>query len=493
MSFEIDGETWVPETTAEHSEKWMNSINSILEENDVRDANGNIIKLSMNFANALYLFVLSGANRLSDNDKKLQQAINSFNVELCDDQQIENLLPIAAISRNPGSYSTLNLTCTAESTGSCYIPRGTKAPFGSVNFVVQNDTLISAGETQNVPTVCDTIGAVAVLQGEITAFDVQIPNLQSVTNYASSIPGNAAETTDSLRRRIIRGETVPYSLDGVKLALEELQGINHARVYFNFNVSTIYTLPGGIVLQPRTAYIVVNGDSEKLAETYARYMSAPTQNAPGASPTGTYTTVKVFVTAAGAGAAVIPAGTTFHFDNKMFASDAELTVPAGETDSVQFTAAEVGAITIPSGYVTHFDQQIDNVSNVSNAASVPGVPKTAYEQDYTTGSGQTIPIRYDKAGELAIFVRIVLEPGDNNDTDEIRNQLKRDLIESSASWVIGENITSLKTSAPFENCLYTDVSYTQVSLDGETWGNRIEIPANVVPHVSDSSIIIGGL
>ena len=143
--------------------------------------------------------------------------------------------------------------------------------------------------------------------------------------------------------------------------------------------------------------------------------------------------------------------------------------------------------------MTHFDQQIDNVASVSNAASVPGVPKTAYEQDYTTGSGQTIPIRYDKAGELAVFVRIVLEPGDNNDTDEIRNQLKRDLIESSASWVIGENITSLKTSAPFENCLYTDVSYTQVSLDGETWGNRIEIPANVVPHVSDSSIIIGGL
>ena len=209
MSFKIDDKIWVPQTTNEHAVAWMEGINALLEANDIRDKDGNIIKLSQNFANALYLQILAGANRLADNDQKLQQAINSFNIELCDDQQIENLLPIAAITRNPGSYSTLVLTCTASADGICTIPAGTKAPYGDVNFVVKNTAIIQAGETQNVNTVCDTIGVYAVLSGEVTSFDTQIPNLENVINNVSSVPGNAAETTASLRRRILKGQTVP--------------------------------------------------------------------------------------------------------------------------------------------------------------------------------------------------------------------------------------------------------------------------------------------
>ena len=188
MSFKIDNQTWVPQTTNEHAVAWMEGINALLEANDIRDEEGNIIKLSQNFANALYLQVLAGANRLADNDQKLQQAINSFNIELCDDQQIENLLPIASITRNPGSYSTLVLTCTASDDGVCTIPAGTKAPYGDVNFVVQAEAVIQAGQTQNINTVCDTIGVYAVLSGEITEFETQIPNLESVINNVSSVP-----------------------------------------------------------------------------------------------------------------------------------------------------------------------------------------------------------------------------------------------------------------------------------------------------------------
>lgn len=490
MSFKIDGRTWTPETTAEHSVEWLEGLNTLLSENNITDKNGNVIQLSQNFANALYLFILAGANRLASNDEKLQNAINSFNIELCDEEQIENLLPIAAIERNQGSYSSLVLSCTAKEDGTCVIPQGTKAPFGDVNFVVQATAVISAGETQNIQTVCDTVGAISVLKGEITAFETQIPNLLTVTNPESDIPGSSPESTDSLRRRIIKGQTVPYSLDGVKIALEDLQGINHARVYFNYNVDSIYTLEGGIVLQPRTAYIVINGESNKLAETYAKYMSAPTQNAPGASDTGTYTTVEVFVTASASGNAVLPSGTTFHFSGVEFALGADLTVEAGQTDSAVFTASQVGAIIVPSGYVTNFDQLIENVANVTNAAGIPGVPRTAYQQDYVTKSGQLIPIKYDTALDTVVFVKIFLEIGDNNDTQEIRNQLKRDLLVASAQWVIGQAITSLITSKPFAEITYTTVAYTKVSTDGEHWSDRIEVAANSIPRVTDSSISV---
>ena len=488
MGFQIDGEQWQPLTTGEHATKWLESINALLEENNVVDSDGNVIKLSKSFANALYLQILAGANRLAINDEKLQAGINSFNIELCDDQQIENLLPIASITRNPGSYSTLILTATASEDGVCTIPAGTKAPFGDVNFVVSATAVIQPGTTQNIATVCDTIGAYSVLVGEITSFENQIPNLESVRNNVSSVPGNAAETTASLRQRIIKGQTIPYSLDGVKLALEELTGINHAKIYFNFNTSETITLEGNVVIQPRTAYIVINGSSDQIAETYAKYMNAPTQNDPNGSSTGTQTTVNVDVTAGDEGCTV-PENTSFVYDGMTFTNASEVEIAANQTETILFTAVDVGRIVIPEGAITAFEQTISGVEEITNDESTPGVNKTCYSQDYTTSSGQQISIKYDIADESTVYVKICIAAGAENGS-EVYNQLKRDLIASSASWELGQTVTSLLTSKPFINCLYTDVAYTQVSSDGTTWVNLVETPVNAIPRVSDSTIII---
>nr|DAG85769.1 MAG TPA: Baseplate J like protein [Caudoviricetes sp.] len=488
MGFKINDTEWLPQTTQEHATAWMEEINALLEANNVTDENGDIVKLSQNFASALYLQVLAGASRLEKNDEKLNAGINSLNVEACDDQQIENLLPIAAITRNTGSYSTLTLTVTADTENVCVIPAGTKAPFKNVNFIVQTEIILQPGTTQNIATVCDTIGAIVVLKGEITAFETQIPNLAGVVNNVSSVPGNNAETTASLRQRIIKGNTIPYSLDGVKIALENITGVNHARVFFNYNTSGILTLAGGIELQPRTAYVVINGESDSIAETYAKYMNAPTQNAPGASDTGSYTTVEILVTA-GSGNATVPKGTSFLYDGMTFKSDSEKIVSAGSTASVSFTAVDVGPVTIPAGAVTAFDTNIENAVNITNKASVPGIAKTAYSQNYISGSGQTIPIKYDKAENEIVFVKVfIAKTGESG--SQIENQIKRDLIAASASWIIGQNITSLLTSAPFADCTYTEVAYTQVSKDGETWVNLIETSVNAIPRVSDDTITV---
>ena len=62
------------------------------------------------------------------------------------------------------------------------------------------------------------------------------------------------------------------------------------------------------------------------------------------------------------------------------------------------------------------------------------------------------------------------------------------MIKSSAAWQIGESITSLITSVPFENCTYTNVAYTQVSTDGVTYQNIVEVPANSIPRIIDETI-----
>lgn len=398
MSIKVNGRSWTPETTSEHTEAVMDRINAILQEEGVTDDNGEIIQLSANYANALYLLTLAAGNRFADLDAKLAAAIDSFNVEVCDDQQIENLLPIAAVSRNPGSYSTLELMCTASADGAAVIPAGTKAPFGNVNFVVKTDYLISANTTQAVQTVCDTIGPVSVLTGEITEFENTIANLDNVVNEQSSVPGVAAETTNTLRKRIINGDTVKFSLDGVKNALEELTGIAYARVYFNYNTTVPMTMAGGVLVQPRTAYIVVHGESDKVAETYASYMNAPTQNAPGAT-------------------------------------------------------------------------------------------ETARSQNYVTQSGQEFQVLYDVASEQNVHVKIVLQ-NDSDFDDQVENQLKRDLLIASSGWTIGQAITSMNTSQPFQNITYAKIAYTQVSTDGVTWHNFVTIPCNTIPRVRDADISV---
>lgn len=487
MSFKIDGVTWQPKTAVEHADLIIDKINQLLQENNVTGKDGNIIQLNKNYGNALYLLALGDGERFADNDAALSQAIDSFNIELADEQQIENLLPIAAVTRNPGSYSTLKLTVTASEDGDCVVPAGTKAPFENMNFVTQAEAIIPAGHTQTLDTVADVIGPVVVLTGEVTAFDTEIANLESVENLVSSVPGNAAETTDSLRRRILKGQTIPYSLDGVKIALEELTGVNHARVYFNYNVDGNLTLPGNIEIYPRTAYIVINGQSDELAKTYARYMSAPTQNV--GDPTGTKTTVDLTLTAGDEGATVGIGEAMFIYNGVTFTNTEAATITAGGSATIEFEAEEVGPVIIPAGEIElyYLDPPIEGITAVSNAASVPGTAKTAWEQNYTTESGQLIPIKYDTAAETTIYVKILIQEGAETG-DQITNQLKKDLIKSSAAWMIGQSITSLVTSVPFDGCTYTTVAYTQVSTDGVNWGNIIEVPANSIPRVIDETI-----
>ncbi len=488
MSFEINGETWIPESAIEHASSIIEKINQLLQENNITDDDGTILQLSQNYSNALYLLALGDGARFADNDAKLTAAINSFNIELCDDTQLENLLPIAAVSRNPGSYSTLRLTVTASSSGICTIPAGTKAPYNNVNFVTQTDIVISAGASQIIDTVCDTLGPVAVLTGEVTAFEDTIANLEKVENLESSIPGTAAESTSELREKIIAGNTIKYSLDGCKAALEELTGISYARIYFNYNTSEEITLAGGVVLQPRTAYIVVHGSSDELAKVYAQYMNAPTQNSPVAK--GSYSTINITITAGTGGKATIPATTTVTYNDITYKINAALTINAGSSATATFTATTVGANNIPAYTITALDQTITNVESVTNRnAAIPGTNDPKHVQNWITDSGQAIPIYYDDAQEKNIFVKVYLK-ADAENSNQVENQIKRDLILASAKWKIGEAVTQLLTSAPFVDCTYTDVAYTEVSTDGTTWTQIEEIGCNVIPRVSDGTITI---
>ena len=487
MAFEIDGETWEPKTATEHADRIIDKINELLLANNITDKDGNVVQMKKNYANALYLLALGDGNRLADNDADLAEAINSFNIELCTDAQIENLLPIAAITRNPGSYSTLRLVATASDDGQCVIPAGTAAPYGDVNFVTQTETVISAGSTAIIDTVCDTLGPVVVLSHEITSFDTEIPNLESLDNPTSSEPGIAPETTNALRQRLLNADTIKYSLDGCKRALEELTGIKHARVYFNYNTSENLELPGNVEVEPRTAYIVVLGSSDKIAETYAEYMNAPTQNDPNAE--GTYSTVNITITA-GAGNATIPNTTTATYNGHVFKINAAATVTAGTSSVLTFTCTEWGAFDVPSLGIQALDQTITNVESAQNLTpAIPGTGDPKHEQNWVTSSGQAIPIKYDDAKKQNIYVKVYLEK-DAEVGSQVENQIKKDLIYASAAWEIGETVTQVLACAPFVDCQYTKVAYVKISADNVNWYDSLEMGCNTIPAVIDGTITV---
>ena len=488
MSFKIDGVTWTPKTTTEHADLIIDKINEILQEEGIEDKDGNVIQLKKNYGNALYLLALGDGQRFAENDAALSKAINSFNIELADDQQIQNLLPIAAMTRNPGSYSTLQLVATASDDGQCVIPAGTKAPYGDVNFVTQSETVISAGSTAIIDTVCDTLGPVVVLTGEVTAFENEIANLESVSNPTSSVPGIAPETTNSLRKRLLAGDTIKYSLDGCKSALEELTGINHARIYFNYNLSEDMTLPGGVDVAPRTAYIVVLGTSDKIAETYAEYMNAPTQNDENAE--GSYSQVTITVIAGSGGSATLPSGTSATYNGHVFETSSAVTIAAGEQQDIVFTCTEWGEFEVPALGIQSLDEEITNVEAAYNLnPAIPGSGDPKHSQNWITASGQAIPIKYDDAKKTNIYIKVYLEKNADAGT-QVENQIKKDLIYASADWQIGETLTQVLTCAPFVNCSYTDVAYAKISKDGTTWDDVLEMNANEIPRVTDASISV---
>ena len=490
MSFKINGETWEPKTASEHANLIIDKINDLLQENNVQDSNGNVVQLKKNYGNALYLLALGDGERFAENDAALSKAIDSFNIELADDQQIENLLPIAAISRNPGSYSTLQILVVASEDGQVTIPAGTKAPYNDVNFVVQNEVVISAGSSQLINTVCDTLGPVVVLTGEVDHFETEIANIDSMTNPTSSVPGVAPETTDALRKRLLAGDTIKYSLDGCKRALEELTGITHARVYFNYTFDDM-TLPGNVTVAPRTAYIVVLGSSDKLAETYAEYMSAPTQNDENAD--GTYSTVAVTVTAGSGGNATLPSGTSVTYQGHVFETSQQEVVTQSTSREITFTCTEMGEIEVPALGITELDETIENVTSVYNLApAVPGRADPKHSQDWVTASGQSIPIKYDDALKTNVYIKVWLEKNAEIN-DNVQSQIKKDLIYASANWGIGEIVTQVLACAPFVDCKYTDVAYVELSKDGTTWNKVLEMDSNEIPRVTDATIIIDQL
>lgn len=244
MSFDYNSETWTPKTTNQHALDILANINSIL-------ASKTLPLLVPSASNVLWLYILSAAQMRADYDQVLYQASQSMNISNCSDNQVLNCLPVSGTQLNSGTYTLVTMTVTAKSTGSCFIPANSAIPYiENIIFYTQGDLTVSANGTGAVVAQANIVGEIIVDPNVLNSFTLSFTNLLSVTNNSASIPGINTETPQEARKRIISGKSI-NTIDSCIRALRELSGVNYAQVYFNPDISSTLTLPGGITVDPR--------------------------------------------------------------------------------------------------------------------------------------------------------------------------------------------------------------------------------------------------
>ncbi len=272
MSYTVNGSTWTPQTTIQHANNMLATLNATL-------LSLSLPTLTPSYSNIIWLILLAVGAIAAVFDQALSAAKNSFNIASCDDAQILNLLPIAGTSLIPGSYSTLNVIVTATSGGTLTVPSGSHVIVSGISnrFLTQSTITVPAGTSVTTPTVCDTIGAISVVSGQVSGFVESFSNFGSVINTVPAVLGSPQETVAQVRTRLLNGNTLSNNINGLITALKELPGVINAAAYFNISPTLTLTLSGVITLNPRTVYMVVNGSSSLIASTYASLMNAPTQ------------------------------------------------------------------------------------------------------------------------------------------------------------------------------------------------------------------------
>jgi hypothetical protein len=271
MAFSVSGSSWVPKSAYEHAVEMLTAINTLLVPLS--------ITLVPSMSNVIWWVCLGLGALAAAYDNSLTAAKNSFSVSLCDDAQIENLLPVAGVTRIPGSYTTAVISFTGDGTGQT-VPSGThiRIKNQTARLVTSADCVVPASGTNTVTAVCDTIGPIIVLAqiAADTSSVETLPHIASMSIPADGITGSNQETTAQLRTRIINGRTSENCVDGLARALRSLSGISYAQAYFNPSYTSTLSLPGSITLEARTLYMVISGSSTEIAATYASLSMAPT-------------------------------------------------------------------------------------------------------------------------------------------------------------------------------------------------------------------------
>jgi len=440
LSFTINGVVYTPQTASQHAQNMLSDMNSQLTALSLPT-------LTATQSNALWWALLVQGSVDAQQDLLLNQAANSLNIALCDDDQVLNLLPIAGTSVIAASPSSVTLTVTASSAG-CTVPLGSTVYSGTYIFSTTQVLTLGANASGSVAAICTTNGPVTVSANTLTAFNPTITGVSSVTNPTAAVVGRNIETVAQTRTRLLFGGANINALTGANTYLKNLAGITQANVFFNVATTTsvpyklngILSLANGSTVTSGFAYVINVVGTTNWTSLYGVVSPA----------IGSY-----FVS--NATAAITGSGTC----QKALPPRTAQIVLSGTSTLIAST-------------------YLDWMSSPTQGA---------LSQNWTSPSGQAISVSYDVATTRLIYVQVnvlatgYLEAGYDN-------YIRTTIAGLNPYATIGQNVTTQTIANLFSTYTgATMVSY-QISLDGSTWSNSVLVDYNMVPVYTASTVYI---
>jgi len=280
---ELDGVEYPVKSPAENAGDMATYINTYCTNHNITNTEGDVIQITANMSNPLYLVLFGLGYLVSVLQKLIYNAGCTFSIPASSSKQLLNLASLAGVKRHASTKTTIQATIFANVAGdgavSCEITTALTATITvggtTVVFHPAFDITIPINGVQVVILVAEQEGSFNITADTITGFDSAVAGLRAMTTLAS-IPGLAQESIADLRLRIQNRSVQGTQVDLAASAIQALDGVSRCTIYFNISAtenvvvgdSTTGVVGDAITVGPRQALIMLQGYSSQVAELF---------------------------------------------------------------------------------------------------------------------------------------------------------------------------------------------------------------------------------
>lgn len=301
---QLDGRNYNIQSPKDIATDMVNYINTYCSTNDIRNRKNEIIYVDANWSNPLFIVLYGIAYVLSLVQKVMYNIACGFSIPDASDRQLLNLAQIANVQRRTAKKTTIR--CTVLNNRSSALTLSNSSPSTTCTVQVAGedvifrpawDVTIQAGSSSLVVLISDNGGAYPVAQNDVLELYNDTVLITNITiQHDKAVEGTEEESLVSLRERVQSRKGQSSRIDALIEGLENLEGVNKAKFFFNYdpvNSSVVH----GITVAPRMGLLIVQGAATDVAKTFYSFMSCETTDCSSVFPLRSVTTT--FTTKAG--------------------------------------------------------------------------------------------------------------------------------------------------------------------------------------------------
>lgn len=276
---ELDGIEYKTQTPTEVAYDLISFINEYCMSHNITNSKGEVIYIDVNPMNPLYMICFGIGYLFGIVQKLIYNVGCAFNFNTASEKQLLNLAQIANVKRIRATKTTLVCTVFASNTVPCEITEELSVTVTSdegtaVTLHPGYDLTIPAMEAGKIILIAEEEGSFTITAGSITQFDSDVPGLFYIVSEAS-VPGHQQEPLSVFRKRLQTRTVQGTLIDRAAEAITGLEGVSLCNIYFNYNMYEPEVI-NNIEVPPRQALLMVQGFSNKIAETFFTYLTCLT-------------------------------------------------------------------------------------------------------------------------------------------------------------------------------------------------------------------------